>query len=163
MGGAAIVEHESIHDAQALGQFKQGLAQLQKGFARDAEGKLRTAVSLQPRNAYFVSYFGLALGLSQKKWSEAESLCLQALQLKRTVPQLYLNLADVYEYSGRISDAVDLLSEGLRYTGRDSRLEAALRGYGVRNVPVLPFLSRRNILNRCLGKLRHRVTRKSSR
>ena len=159
MGGAASIEHESIHDAEALGQFKQGLTQLQKGFARDAVGKLRSAVALQPRNAYFVSYFGLALGLAQKKWTEAESLCLQALQLKRTVPQLYLNLADVYEYSGRISDAVDVLSEGLRYTGRDSRLEAALRGYGVRQHPVLPFLSRRNIVNRCLGRLRRRVIR----
>lgn len=161
MGGAVLHDHESINDAEALGQFKQGLAQLQKGFARDAMDKLRGAVELQPRNAYFVSYFGLSLGLAQRKWSEAESLCIKALQLKRTVPQLYLNLADVYEYSGRTSDAVDTLCEGLRYTGRDSRIEAALRGYGVRKPPVLTFLSRRNALNRCLGKLRHVVARKN--
>ena len=166
MGGAAILEqdnnHDSIHDVEALSQFKQGLAQLQKGFARDAVVKLKSAVELQPRNAYFVSYFGLALGLAQRKWPEAESLCVKALQLKRTVPQLYLNLADVYEYSGRTADAVEILSVGLRYTGRDSRIEAALRGFGVRRPPVLPFLSRKNVLNRCLGRIR-RVVDKSSR
>ena len=134
---------------------------MQKGFARDAVVKLRSAVDLQPRNAYFVSYFGLALGLAQRQWSEAESLCVKALELKRTVPQLYLNLADVYEYSGRVGDAVDVLCEGLRYTGRDSRIEAALRCFGVRKPPVLTFLARRNVLNRCLGKLRQAVARKS--
>jgi Flp pilus assembly protein TadD len=160
MGGAAVHDHEEIQDAEALGQFKQGLAKLQKGLARDAVVRLRSAVELQPRNAYFVSYFGLALGLSQRKWSEAEALCVKALQLKRTVPQLYLNLADVYQYSGRTSDAVDTLCDGLRYTGRDSRIEAALRGYGVRQPPILSFLSRTNALNRCLGKLRHVVSHK---
>lgn len=164
MGGAVTSEqdtiHDSIHDAEALGQFKIGLSQLQKGFARDAVTKLRSAVDLQPRNAYFVSYFGLALGLAQRQWSEAETLCIKALQLKRTVPQLYLNLADVYEYSGRIGDAVDILCEGLRYTGRDSRIEAALRCYGVRKPPVISFLGRHNPLNRYLGKLRQSVARK---
>lgn len=160
MGGAVIAENDSIHDTEALGQFKQGLSQLQKGFARDAVARLRSAVDLQPRNAYFVSYFGLALGLAQRQWLEAETLCVKALQLKRTVPQLYLNLADVYEYSGRIGDAVDILCEGLRYTGRDSRIEAALRCYGVRKPPVVSFLSRRNVLNRLLGKMRHAASRK---
>lgn len=157
MGGAVFSEHDRIHDAEALGQFKMGLAQLQKGFARDAVAKLRCAVDLQPRNAYFVSYFGLALGLAQRQWAEAEALCIKALQLKRTVPQLYLNLADVYEYSGRIGDAVDILCEGLRYTGRDSRIEAALRCYGVRKPPVISFLGRRNVVNRFLGKWRHTI------
>jgi Flp pilus assembly protein TadD len=160
MGGAVVTEHERVHDAEALGQFKMGLSQLQKGLARDALVRLRSAVDLQPRNAYFISYFGLALGLAQRKWSEAEALCLRALQLKRTVPQLYLNLADVYEYSGRVGDAVEVLCEGLRYTGHDSRIEAALRSYGVRRTPVLPFLSRRNVLNRCLGRVLQITSRK---
>lgn len=161
MGGAAFVEqdngHDSVHDVEALSRFKQGLAQLQKGFARDAVEKLQSAVELQPRNAYFLSYYGLALGLAQRQWSEAESLCAKALQLKRTVPQLYLNLADVYEYCGRKADAVEILCVGLRYTGRDSRIQAALRGFGVRRPPVLSFLSRKNVLNRCLGKWRHTI------
>lgn len=155
MGGATLKERESIEDAEAVDQFKQGLLQLQKGLVQDAVVKLRSAVARQPGNAYFVSYFGLATGLAQKKWTEAESLCLQALQLKRTVPQLYLNLANVYEYSGRVGDAVETLRDGLRFTGRDSRIIAALRAFGVRRSPVMPFLSRQNALNRALGKIRH--------
>jgi Flp pilus assembly protein TadD len=153
--GATSRERESIDDAEALDQFKQGLVQLQKGFAREAVVKLRSAVARQPRNAYFVSYFGLATGIAQKKWREAETLCIQALQLKRTAPQLYLNLANVYEFSGRVGEAVETLCEGMRYTGRDSRIAAALRAFGVRRPPVLSFLSRENTLNRCLGKIRH--------
>ena len=148
-------DRESIDDVEALDQFKQGLVQLQKGFAREAVVKLRSAVARQPSNAYFVSYFGLATGIAQKKWREAETLCVQALQLKRTAPQLYLNLANVYEYSGRVGEAVDTLCEGLRYTGKDSRIAAALRAFGVRRPPVLSFLPRENALNRCLGKIRH--------
>ncbi len=158
MGGAVYCEHYT-ESAVALLEFKQGVAQLQKGLAVDALEKLSHAASAEPNNAYFLSYYGLALGVAQNKWAQAEALCHQALRIKRNLPQLYLNLAEVYELSGRTADAVDTLTDGLRFTGRDSRIQAALRNYGIRRSPVVPFLRRRNFLNRCLGRVRHTVLR----
>ncbi len=105
MGGATHVyeENEGYHDANALIEFKQGLGLLQKGYSLDAVAKLRHAASLEPHNAYFLSYLGLAVGLAQRKWAEAESLCMDALRIKRNLPQLYLNLAELYEHFGRAS------------------------------------------------------------
>ncbi len=159
MGGATHVyeENEGYHDANALIEFKQGLGLLQKGYSLDAVAKLRHAASLEPHNAYFLSYLGLAVGLAQRKWAEAESLCMDALRIKRNLPQLYLNLAELYEHFGRIGEAIDILREGLRFTGRDSRLVAALRSHGVRRSPVLPFLGRKNAVNRYLGRLRSKA------
>jgi Flp pilus assembly protein TadD len=159
MGGAAQVsqEKERIQDAGALIEFKKGLGLLQKGYSLDAVTKLRHAASLEPHNAYFLSYLGLAVGVAQRKWAEAESLCLEALRIKRNLPQLYLNLAELYERSGRVAEAIEVLSEGLRFTGRDSRLTAALRSHGVRSGPVVPFLGRGNFLNRYFGRLRYKA------
>ncbi len=163
MGGAAQMaqEKERIENAAALIEFKKGLGLLQKGYSLDAVTKLRHAASLEPHNAYFLSYLGLAVGLAQRRWAEAESLCMEALRIKRNLPQLYLNLAELYENFGRLGEAIDILREGLRFTGRDSRLVAALRSHGVRRSPVLPFLGRKNAVNRYLGRLRSKA-RKSA-
>lgn len=163
MGGAAQLaqDKERIQNAAALIEFKKGLGLLQKGYSLDAVTKLRHAASLEPHNAYFLSYLGLAVGLAQRRWAEAESLCMEALRIKRNLPQLYLNLAELYENFGRVGEAIDILREGLRFTGRDSRLVAALRSHGVRRSPVLPFLGRKNAVNRYLGRLRSKA-RKSA-
>jgi tetratricopeptide (TPR) repeat protein len=151
---ADLHENGEVQQSEAIKEFRLGLVQLQRGLPGDALEYLRHSVALEPRNAYFLSYYGLALGLARRKWDEAESLCMDALRIKRTIPQLYLNLADVYRRSGRVADAVETLTEGLHYTGRDFRLADALQRFGIRHRPVVSFLPRSNALNRCLGRLR---------
>ena len=72
--------------------------------------------------------------------------------------QLYLNLAEVYQQSGRTQEAIDTLEKGLVSAGRDFRIRRALQKIGTRREPLLNFLHRSHPLNRTLGKWRHRIT-----
>ncbi|HVN08009.1 MAG TPA: hypothetical protein VMV61_03510 [Patescibacteria group bacterium] len=140
---------------EAIQIFRSGLAHLRDGQSFEALSAFRQAASMEPQNPYFLSYYGLALGQAARNWEEAEALCLAALRKRRQIPQLYLNLAELYRCRGRVADAVETLSDGLRYTGRDSRLLDAMAFFGYRRPPVLAFLRRTHPINRYLGKVRH--------
>lgn len=148
-------------DMTALSEFKHGVELLRNGYPADALEYLRHASELEPRNAYYLSFLGLAVARGQKEWAAAAKVCETALQQGRNETQLYLNLAEVYIASGRRKDAMNLLDEGLKFCGADARL-VKLRGrLERRSAPVLPFLGRKHFLNRNLGKLRHAVSGRS--
>jgi len=144
--------------SEAIQVFRFGLAHMRDGQSFEALAAFRQAASMEPQNPYFLSYYGLALGQASRNWDEAEALCLAALRKRRQIPQLYLNLAELYRCRGRVADAVETINDGLRYTANDSRLMDALSIFGRRRAPVLSFLGRNHPLNRYLGKVRHRAS-----
>ncbi len=144
-------------DTEAFREFKTGLTFLRDNYATKALPHMRRAVDLDKNNPYYMSYLGVVLALSEKKWGEAERLCDSAVRMKRNQAQLYLNLAEVYATAGRREDAVDALQSGLKYARRDIRLTIAMNKLAERRPPVLGFLGRRHPLNRQLGILRHRA------
>ncbi len=141
----------------AMKEFKEGLDLLHNKFPRQALVHLKNAVELDKNNPFYLSYLGLALALVDNNFIEAADVCDDALRKKRTQPELYLNLAEVYRLAGKKEDAVDTLNAGLKLTKRDPRLVEALRKMGMRKPPVLTFLDRNNFLNVQLGKLRYKV------
>jgi Flp pilus assembly protein TadD len=94
---------------------------------------------------------------AERQFSEAERLCLKAIELRHNHPQLYLNLADVYQSAEQPQEAIEVLEKGLTSTGRHYRIRHTLKRLGRRRKPVLAFLDRSNPMNRVLGKLRHRL------
>jgi len=142
---------------EAERHFRQGMSYYRSEYYAKAQAEFMQAVQLDNTRPLYVSYLGLAVARVQRRFDEAEALCHRALKMMRTDPQAYLNLAQVYVWAGRKEDAVDTLSMGLQYTKRDPRLQRLLLKLGVRRAPVIPFLDRRNFLNRQLGKLRHRM------
>jgi len=143
-------------NTEAFREFKQGLDRLRDADPDQALAHMRGAVELENHNPFYLSYLGLLLARTERKWGEAEELCSNALKMKRD-PQLYLNLAQVYVAADRRDDAVETLLHGLKYANRDIRLKVMLSKLVVRRRPVLPFLARENSLNRHLGMLRHRA------
>jgi tetratricopeptide (TPR) repeat protein len=143
--------------AAAEKEFKEGMAQFQAGYYARALTKFQQAAELDKSNPLYLSYLGLLVALTQKKYETAEQLCHAALRMKRNETQLYLNLAEVYLKAGNKEDAVEALTVGLTYTKQDVRLKRVLRKLGVRRPPVVPFLERKHFLNRFLGKARHRL------
>jgi Flp pilus assembly protein TadD len=143
--------------SEAIQIFRFGLAHLRDGQSFEALAAFRQAAAMEPQNPYFLSYYGLTLGQASRSWDEAEALCMAALRKRRQIPQLYLNLAELYRCRGRVADAVEVLTEGMRYTAKDSRLQDALAIFGYRRPPVFSFLSRNHPINRYLGKMRHRA------
>jgi tetratricopeptide (TPR) repeat protein len=144
-------------DTEAFREFKQGLTLLRDDYALKALPHIRRALDLDKNNPYYMSYLGVALARSEEKWGEAEKLCDAAVRMKRNQAQLYLNLAEVYKSAGRNEEAIDALQAGLKYARRDVRLTIALNRLIPRRPPVFSFLSRRNLVNRGLGRLRHRA------
>jgi Flp pilus assembly protein TadD len=142
----------------ALSEFKLGVKLLKKGEPGEAFQYLRHAAELDQKNPYYLSFLGVSVARSQRKWAAAVELCEKALSLRRNEAQLYLNLAEVYLSAGQRDDAVEVLDKGLIYFGGDARIRHARANLGKRSSPVLPFLERGHFLNRSLGKLRSRVT-----
>lgn len=140
---------------EALREFRAGVQFLRGGDCPKALTHLRKAKDLEPDNAYFISYLGLALAHAEQKWAEAEKLCHSAMRMNRRQAQLYLNLAEVYVSSGRRQDASDVLARGMHYAPHDLRIRSALGKLSTRRPPVLRFLPRHHFLNRNLGKVRH--------
>jgi Flp pilus assembly protein TadD len=146
-----------MEDAFAVTEFKHGVVLLRNGRADEAVDYFRRAVEGEKHNPYYLSFFGLSVGRAEKKWKAALEFCEAALRLKRNEAQLYLNLAEIYVSAGRREEAVKTLDTALRYCAVDSRLKRARSRLGKRGSAILPFLQRQNVLNRNLGKLRHRV------
>ena len=144
-------------DTDAFREFKQGLTLLRDNYPRKALAHMQRAVELDKNNPYYMSYLGVVLARSEKKWAEAEELCDSAVRMKRNQAQLYLNLAEVYATAGRREDAVEALQSGLKFAQRDVRLNMALTRLAQRRPRVLGFLNRQHPLNRQLGALRHRT------
>src|SRR5450432_805849 len=146
-------------DTEAFREFKTGLNLLRDNYAERALPHMRRAVDLDRNNPYYMSYLGVVLARSEKKWGEAERLCDSAVRMKRNQAQLYLNLADVYKTAGRRDEAVEALQAGLKFARRDVRLTIAMNRLMTRQEPVLSFLTRQHPVNRQLGLLRHRAMR----
>src|ERR1700722_8253394 len=146
-------------ETEAFREFKTGLNLLRDNYAEKALPHMRRAVDLDRNNPYYMSYLGVVLARSERKWGEAERLCDSAVRMKRNQAQLYLNLADVYATAGRRDDAVDALQAGLKYARCDVRLTIAVNRLARRREPVLSFLNRQHPVNRQLGMIRHRAMR----
>jgi Flp pilus assembly protein TadD len=140
-----------------MSDFKEGLKLLRDGHPEEALSHVQRALRLAPQNPFYLSYVGLLVAVVERRFADAESLCQDALSIRRNHPQLYLNLAEMYQTARRTRDAIDVLERGLASTGRDRRIRSALKRIGRRRLPVLPFLDRSNPLNRLLGKWRHRL------
>jgi predicted Zn-dependent protease len=144
-------------NSEGLRVFKNGVKMLRGNAPHSALVYFRKAVEQEPHNPYYISFLGVALARAEGKWQEAEKLCQEALRIRRQQPQLYANLAEVYLRACRRDQAVDALLEGLHYSPSDLRLNRMLAELGVRREPVLSFLPRNHLLNRGLGRLRHRL------
>lgn len=144
-------------DTEAFREFKTGLNLLRDNFASRALQHIQRAADLERNNPYYMSYLGVALARTEKKWAEAERMCDAAVRMKRNQAQLYLNLAEVYMAAGRREDAREALVAGMKYARRDIRLNIAMAKLTQRRDPVFTFLERKHPLNRHFGMLRHRA------
>ncbi|HTV58318.1 MAG TPA: tetratricopeptide repeat protein [Verrucomicrobiae bacterium] len=151
---------ETTVDVDALAEFKEGVAYLKNGYPQKALIRLRRAFESERQNPFYLSFLGLSIARSEKKWDQAVELCEIAVQLRRREAQFYLNLAEVYASSGRRMKALDTLDSALALFGEDERLRYARSRVEKRRSPLFPFLRRDHLLNRKLGRLRHRILKR---
>jgi Flp pilus assembly protein TadD len=153
----SILAEELSPTDSGMADFKECLKHLRDGHLDEALVRIRLALETTPTNPFYLSYAGLLAALAEERFGDAERLCREALKLRRNHPQLYLNLAEVYQTARRPEEAIEVLEKGFTSTGRDRRIRRALEKLGRRREPVFSFLHRANPMNRALGKWRHRL------
>ncbi len=135
---------------------EKGRELLRSGLQNAALEHFASAYERDPANPRYRSYYGWAVALIEHRVDRGLSLCRSALRDDYDNPEMYCNLARVLLAFGRKSEALRYLRRGLMVAPTDALLLREWRTLGVRKRPVLPFLSRRNPINRVLGRLRRR-------
>ena len=147
----------------AFADFREGVELLKNDYPEKAVVRLKLALESDKYNPYYISFLGLAIAHAEQKWVEASELCERAVQVRPKEIQFHLNLAEVCALAGQRAKALDTLDKALLLFGNDVRLRRARKKADSRRAPLLPFLERRNFLNRGLGRLRHRISKKLDR
>lgn len=151
---------ERVTPPEAVSSFEEGLARYRDGDAPAAHALFERAHRRAPFDARFMSWYGLTLVLVERNSNLGVLYCDQALRVAGPEAELLLNQARAHLALGQRDRAVRSVARGLEAAPLDPALKAAQASMGWRRRPVLPFLSRGNVLNRWLGRLRHRWSRK---
>ncbi len=146
--------------AEARAFLEEGLERYRAGQLVEAHGLFERAHRRQPGDARAMSWYGLTLVLVERNSNLGIGYCDRALRTTGPDPELLLNQARAHLSLGQRDHAVKAIARGLAANPHDAALSLAQAAMGWRRQPVLPFLSRSNALNRWLGQLRHRWSRR---
>jgi tetratricopeptide (TPR) repeat protein len=133
--------------------FRRGEEALAGDLYDAALGHFRSAHRLDATSPRYRSYYGLSLGLAERRLDRALELCRSAAKEEFFSPEHYLNLARLHMAFGFKAEAIRFLRRGLMIDPANEPICAEIRRLGVRRRPPLAFLRRRNLLNRWLGRL----------
>jgi len=103
------------------------------------------------------SYLGYGLARYKNQPKEGLKLCRLGVEVELHQAESYYLLAQSHLFLGDRRSAVPVIEQGLQVdTGHEGLNQLKLL-LGQRRRPVFPSLSRRHVLNRWLGKIRHRA------
>jgi tetratricopeptide (TPR) repeat protein len=134
--------------------FTEGQSELARDRVDAALDHFRAAHRLDPTSPRYRSYFGLCLGLGERRFDRALELCRSAAKEEFFNPALYHNLARLHLAFGFKSEGIRFLRRGLMIDPQNEAILKEMRALGVRRKPVLGFLRRGHLFNRWFGRLR---------
>jgi len=106
------------------------------------------------------SAYAMCIALERGKVKDAIDLCIQAINDDPDNPFHYMNLGKVYLKDGKKAVAIDIFRKGLRLEkdGDPTReITEILQELGIRKRPVIPFMSRGNVVNKYIGMILHKI------
>ena len=146
------------HESSVL--FNQALEYLSRNRPAEAMTTLEQALQIAPRNALYLSHYGVAVALEREDYEAALKLCDRAIKLDPRNPVPHVNLGKVYRLMGQNGDAYNEFLSAWKADNEHPAPAAELSRMGIRRPPVIPFLPRSNWLNIRLGRLRALLTRR---
>lgn len=150
---------ESPHSADD--HYRLGRTALEAGELQQAVAHLQTAYRLDAATPLYRSYYGLALGLVERRLERAITLCRSAATEEFFNPVHFHNLARVHLACGFKAEAIRYLRRGLMIDPGNAEIAGEMRRMGIRRRPALGFLRRRNPFNRLLGRFLARLQARS--
>jgi Flp pilus assembly protein TadD len=143
---------------EAAAALEEGLRRFRTGDREGAHEMFGQAHRRAPSDLRIQSWYGLTLVLVERNSNLGVVLVDAAVRSGPAEPELIVNQSRVAMALGQRVRAVRALERGLALHPGDPELTAARAALGTRQRPVIGFLSRRNVLNRWLGRLQHRWT-----
>ena len=132
--------------------FDTGLFWFGRGEMLKALPFLEKSFSLDPTNGICLSYLALLIGLERGQAQKGIELAKEAVAKAPGIPALYVNLAKLYNKTGKNAEAMDALRQSLKQ-GTSPEANALLNEMNPRMKPLFSCLARGNFLNRFAGKV----------
>jgi len=153
-------EHHENHtpDLDPAELFRLGTEALDAKKYRLAHRYLQSALEIE-RSPNHLSQYALALAHEKGDIQTSITLCQEAIKNEPKNPEHFLRLGTIYLLAGRRKEAIRIFHLGLR-VGRHPMITKWLQVLGNRERPIIPFLSRSNLLNKYLGKMRVKLAKK---
>ena len=143
------------HSASEL--HYQGMQALFDGSAGNALELLEQAYASAPDSALYRSAYALGVAMVSRDFGAAVHLARTAVRDECHNPEVYLNLARIYECFGHKAEAIRYLRRGLLVDPDNEELYEMRTRLGIRQRPALRFLPREHLVNRMLGELHARL------
>lgn len=150
-----------MHKLKPQELLGSGIKLLKEGKYWDALNAIKAAIEkggydIDNMPPDYLSYFGLAIALAEKRYRDGAIFCEKALKKEFYNPAYYLNLGRVYLAGGHKRKAINVFYSGLKIDKSHRGIMEELNKMGIRRSPIIPFLPRKNALNKFLGALLHR-------
>jgi len=138
-------------EAVAEKEFARGLKAMQDGDSLAALSCFEKA-SNQGRRPVYLSFFGYCVAKERGQVQKGIGLCSEALEKEPENVIHFLNLGRIYLAAGSKQEAIRVFRKGLAL-GPNQEITGLLDAIGTRSPLIFPTLSRKNPLNKYLGKL----------
>lgn len=146
-----------VYDPEMMTRIRRAIADVEREEYLSAYvsfADIRKETEGKPFPTEGLSYFALCLALVQKQYRPAIEMAKKAIDLQFYRADHYLNLGKIYLAAGDRKKALEVVDKGLGVVPDDSRLIACRKELGVRQRPPVPFLDRKNPINKSLGRSR---------
>jgi len=110
--------------------FEEGMKQYKEGDYWSAEESFQGAVGLDPRNAQYMFYRGLALSRIPRRGREAEEFFVRAVELAPANIEYTLELGNFYTKYGLKAKALSVYQDALKYGPKSEKLKQAIKKIG---------------------------------
>jgi tetratricopeptide (TPR) repeat protein len=140
--------------ALARKKYDQALQELDRNDVLAALACMEIATRLW-NNPAWSSLLGYCIATQRGHITRAVELCLTAIEHDPENPLHYLYLGKIHLGAGNRSGALHYFQQSLTH-GSSPELERMLTHFAIRKSPVIPLLSRKNLLNKYLGIIRDR-------
>jgi hypothetical protein len=140
--------------------FRRGIELCREGEWNDGLfylGRIAEAGRAGELPGLYYSYLGYGIARCQRRTQEGLKLCRHAVKIQFYEPDNYLNLARTAILASDRKEAIKAVRGGLKVDPKSLDLRALYRELGIRQLPVLRFLSRSNPVNLLLGQIRSRI------
>jgi len=144
-GGDAVQDPEEFYTA--------GIFLVKRDRVKEALSAFRQALEIKKDEPRYLSYFGYCLAKAEGRTKEGAALCERAVQKEFYRVELFINLGRVYLLAGNRKKAHMAFRKGLALDRENREIRGELDRMGIRRPPVLPFLDRKNPVNKLAGKV----------